>query len=185
MSATRGVLPDHVRGRSGHTGSQRDRPMRHQGEVKGRGCQCQSPRPSPRADPHLSHTHTRARTHTCTHTHTYMYTHMPGPGLSLLEHQGLGWDQYREHLCSVINGQATSAGGRGLSTLSATRGSLLRDPLPYSGESQGCQLASHELQLRTVTAGCQIKPVAPPTVHTASCPEPPGALQMSLKKTML
>ena len=109
-------------------------------------------------------------THAHIHAHTCMHTHMPGPGLSLLEHQGLGWDQYREHLCSVINGQATSAGGRGLSTLSATGGSLLRGPLPHSGESQGCQLASHELQLRTVTAGCKIKPVAPPTVHTASCP---------------
>ena len=139
-------------------------------------------------DPHCgrppSHTHTHADTrahtymytHAHIHAHTCMHTHMPGPGLSLLEHQGLGWDQYREHLCSVINGQATSAGGRGLSTLSATGGSLLRGPLPHSGESQGCQLASHELQLRTVTAGCKIKPVAPPTVLTASCPELPGAL---------
>ena len=139
-------------------------------------------------DPHCgrppSHTHTHADTrahtymytHAHIHAHTCMHTHMPGPGLSLLEHQGLGWDQYREHLGSVINGQATSAGGRGLSTLSATGGSLLRGPLPHSGESQGCQLASHELQLRTVTAGCKIKPVAPPTVHTASCPELPGAL---------
>ena len=139
-------------------------------------------------DPHCgrppshTHTHTDTRAHTYMythahiHAHTCMHTHMPGPGLSLLEHQGLGWDQYREHLCSVINGQATSAGGRGLSTLSATGGSLLRGPLPHSGESQGCQLASHELQLRTVTAGCKIKPVATPTVHTASCPELPGAL---------
>lgn len=166
--------------------------MRCQVEVKGRGCPCHSSRPSPQVDPHhtythaetcmQTHTHTCMYTHTCTHTHMYAHTcththaHMPGPGLSLLEHQGLGWEQYRERLCSVINGQATSAVGRGLSTLWATGGSLLRGPLPPSGESQECQLASHELQLRTVRAGCQIKPVAPPTVHTALCPEPPGAL---------
>ena len=93
-----------------------------------------------------------------------------------------GWagNQHREHLCSVINGQTASAGGEGLSTPWATRGSLLSSPLPPSGKNQGCQLGSQ--QLEPDTTGCRVKLLAPPTIHAASCPDPPGASEMPLRK---
>lgn len=103
------------------------------------------------------------------HTHTHL-----GLGSPSWSIKGWAGDQHREHLCSVINGQAASAGGEGLSTLWASRGSLLSSPLPPSGKTKDVSLAptsSGQTQLAAVSSFWPLRSSMLPPAQTPQGPQ--------------
>lgn len=106
--------------------------------------------------------------HPPTHTHTHL-----GLGSPSWSIKGWAGDQHREHLCSVINGQTASAVGEGLSTLWASRGSLLGSPLPPSGKTKDVSLAPTSSGQTQLAAVSSFWPLRSPTLPSAQTPQGP------------